>query len=188
MLWHETAFDGEVHSLEIWRVSGTPSNLTWSDYTCSCPILNWINSLTYIQFTFLCNQKSRCNEPSFAVLCWHTCKNWILIVQRKKNALRVSVAGRENISPIILAHTVMIWICTRLQRVIAAENSTACKGYESTRYACANDVILLPENANRMMGLWIRNTPTVFRSPLLSFRVLETFLASREFSGPRVIR
>ena len=32
----------------------------------------------------------------------------------------------ENISPILLAHTVMIWICTRLQRVIAAENSTAC--------------------------------------------------------------
>ena len=40
---------------------------------------------------------------------------------------------------------------------------------------------------NRMMGLWIRNTPTVSRSPLLSDSVLETFLVSQEFSGPRVI-
>ena len=38
-------------------------------------------------------------------------------------------------------------------RVIAAENSTACEGYESTRHAGANNVILLPENVNRIMGL-----------------------------------
>ena len=59
----------------------------------------------------------------------------------------------ENISPIILAHTITIWICTRLQRVIAAENSTACEDHESTRRAGANNVILPPENINRMMGL-----------------------------------
>ena len=106
----------------------------------------------------------------------------------KKNALRVSVAGRENISPILLAHTVTIWICTRLQRAIAAENSTACEDHESTRRAGANNVILLPENVNRMMGQWIRFTPTVFTSLLLTISVLETFLASQEFSGPRVIR
>ena len=45
------------------------------------------------------------------------------------NALRMSVVERENISPIILAHTVTIWICTWLQRVIAGENSTACEGH-----------------------------------------------------------
>ena len=99
----------------------------------------------------------------------------------------MSVAGRENISPIILAHTVTIWICTRLLRVIATENSTACEGYKSTRRASANNVIILPENVNRMMGLWIRITPTVFTIPLLNVSVLETFLASQEFSGPRVI-
>ena len=100
----------------------------------------------------------------------------------------MSVAGRENISSIILALTVPNWIWTRLQRVIAAENFTACSSYESTRHAGANNVILLPENVNQMMGLWISNTPTVFRGPLLSDSVLETFLASQEFSGPRVIR
>ena len=31
-------------------------------------------------------------------------------------------------------------------------------------------------------------TPTVFTSPLLTISVLETFFASQEFSGPRVIR
>ena len=95
--------------------------------------------------------------------------------------------GRKNISPIILAHTVTIWVCTRLRRVIAAENSTASEGYESIGHAGANNVIPLPENVNRMMGLLIRNTPTVFRSPLMSASVLETFLTSQEFSGPRVI-
>ena len=40
-----------------------------------------------------------------------------------------------------------------LQRVIAAENLTACEGYESTRHVGANNVILLQENVNRMMGL-----------------------------------
>ena len=112
----------------------------------------------------------------------------LTIMNRKKNALRVSVAGRVNISPIILAHTVTIWICTRLQRVITAENSTACEYYESTRHAGSNNVILLSENVIRMMGLWIRNTPTAFRSPLLSISDLETFLASQEISGPTVIR
>ena len=63
------------------------------------------------------------------------------------------VAGRENISPILLAPTVTIWICTRLQRVIAVENSTACEEHESTRRAGAKNVILLPENVNRLMGL-----------------------------------
>ena len=92
----------------------------------------------------------------------------ILTVQQNNNALWVSVAGRENISPIILAQTEMTWICTRLQRVIAAENLTACKGYESTRHTGTNDVILLTENVNRMMGLRIRNTPTVFKDTLMS--------------------
>ena len=127
----------------------------------------------------------------FRKLEWHPGKTGILqiwIVQWKKNSLWLSVAGRENISPIILAHTVMIWICTRLQRVIAAENSTACEDHESTRRAGANNVILLPENVNRIMGLWIRFTPTVFTSPLLTISVLEKFLASKEFSGPKVIR
>ena len=112
----------------------------------------------------------------------------IWIIQWKKNALRVSVAGRENISPILLAHTVMIWICTRLQHVIAAENLTACEDHESTRRAGVKNIILLPENVNRMMRLWIRFTPTVFTSPLLTISVLETLFASQEFSGPRVIR
>ena len=51
----------------------------------------------------------------------------------------MSVAGRENISPILLAPTVTIWICTRLQHVIAVENSTACEEHESTRRAGAKN-------------------------------------------------
>ena len=35
-------------------------------------------------------------------------------------------------------------------------------------------------------GLRIKNTSTVFRSPLVSVSILETSLASQEFSGPRV--
>ena len=62
------------------------------------------------------------------------------------------------------------------------------RGSRITRRAGAKNVILLPENVNRMMGLWIRFTPTVFTSPLLTVTVLETFFASQEFSGPRVIR
>ena len=112
----------------------------------------------------------------------------IWIRQLKENALRVSVAGRENISPTLLTLTVTNWIWTRLQRVIAAGNLTASEGYESTRHAGANNIILQQENVNRMIGLWIRNTPTVFKGPLLSDSVLETFLTSQEFSGPRVIR
>ena len=81
-----------------------------------------------------------------------------------------------------------IWICTRLQRVIAVENSTACEEHESTRRAGAKNVILLPENVNWLMDLWVRFTPTVFTSPLLTISVLETFFASQEFSGPRVLR
>ena len=34
-----------------------------------------------------------------------------------------------------------------------AENSTACEEHESTRRAGAKNVILLPENVNRLMGL-----------------------------------
>ena len=37
--------------------------------------------------------------------------------------------------------------------VIAAENSTACEDHESTKRAGAINVILLPENVNRMMDL-----------------------------------
>ena len=37
--------------------------------------------------------------------------------------------------------------------VIAVENSIACEGYESTRHAGTNNVILLPENVNQMMGI-----------------------------------
>ena len=51
-----------------------------------------------------------------------------------------------------VAPTVTIWICTRLQRVIAAENSTACEEHKSTRRAGAKNVILLPENVNRLMA------------------------------------
>ena len=68
----------------------------------------------------------------------------------RKNTL---CSGRENISPIILAQTEMIWICVRLQRAIASENLKACEGYESTRHAGANNVIFLLENVNRMIGL-----------------------------------
>ena len=62
---------------------------------------------------------------------------------------------------IILDQTEMTSICTRLQRMIVAENLTSSEGYESTRHAGANDVILLPENVNQMMGLWI----VVWRCP-----------------------
>ena len=68
---------------------------------------------------------------------------------KEKCPLRVSVAGRENISPILLAHTVTIWLRTRLQRVIAVENSTSCEEHESTRRAGAKNVILLPENVKK---------------------------------------
>ena len=54
----------------------------------------------------------------------------------------------------------------------AAENSTAGEGHESTRRAGANNVILIPENVNWIMGLWIRITLTVFTSPLLGVSVL----------------
>ena len=53
----------------------------------------------------------------------------------------------------MLAPTLTIWINTRLQRVIAVENSTACEEHESTRCTGAKNVILLPENVNRLMGL-----------------------------------
>ena len=39
--------------------------------------------------------------------------------------------------------------------MIAAENLTACEGYESTRRAGANNVILLPENINQEHSLCI---------------------------------
>ena len=45
-----------------------------------------------------------------------------------ENVVRESLAGKENISPIIIAQTEMTWICTRLQRVIAVENLTAFDG------------------------------------------------------------
>ena len=73
----------------------------------------------------------------------------------------MSAAGRENISPVILAQTEMISICTQQQRVIASENLAAWEGYESTNGA--NDVILLPENVNQIMVLWIKNTPPAER-------------------------
>ena len=95
------------------------------------------------------------------VTSWRYTNVKTMNITTKKNTLRVSVAGREIISPIILAQTEMNWICTRPRRVIAAENLTACVDYESKRDSDANDVILLPENINRMMGLWIRNTFTV---------------------------
>ena len=37
--------------------------------------------------------------------------------------------------------------------MIATENLIACEGYESTRHAGANDVILLSENINRILDL-----------------------------------
>ena len=45
--------------------------------------------------------------------------------------------------------------------------------------------IYISKNVNRMMGLWIWTTPTVFRISLLSDR---QFLASLESSGPKVTR
>ena len=66
----------------------------------------------------------------------------------------VYVAGREEYTT---HHTCSnrydFGYVPRLQRGIAAENLTACAGYESTRHVGANDVILLPDNVNRMMGL-----------------------------------
>ena len=50
--------------------------------------------------------------------------------------------------------------------MIAAENSTACEGHESTRRAGVNNVILLPVNVNRMMGLWIRIAPHSIHKPI----------------------
>ena len=53
----------------------------------------------------------------------------------------------ENISPIILAQTKMTWTCTRLQRVIAAENLTACESYESIIGECkSNDGFMNQEH------------------------------------------
>ena len=62
------------------------------------------------------------------------------------------------------------------------------RGTRFHKHAGAKNVILLPENVNRLMGLWVRFTPTVFTSPLLTISVLETFFESQEFSGPMVIR
>ena len=97
--------------------------------------------------------KDKVTLQKIVVTCWKDRNEKNMNSTTKRNTLRVSLAGRENISPIMLAQTEMTWICTRLQRVIAAENLTACEGYESTRHAGANDDILLPENVNRMMGL-----------------------------------
>ena len=46
----------------------------------------------------------------------------------------------------------MTWICTRLQRVIAAENLTACEGYISTRHAeCkSNDGLMNQEHPHNV--------------------------------------
>ena len=198
MLFYTTAYNPKLRRYlgrTKWLLEKSIHNITNFDYpsnsrrcTCKKP---WGNNIIcwLLQGLWLHMQRE---DGANTTRLWTTKRNCrshtLWIVQWKKNALRVSVAERENISPIILAHMVTIWICTRLQRVIAAENSTACEDHESTRRTGTNNVILLPENVNRMMALWIRFTPTVFTSPLLSISVLETFLASQEFSGPRVIR
>ena len=58
----------------------------------------------------------------------------------------------------------MTWICTWLH-VIAVENLTACEGYESTRHAGANNVILLPENVNHD-GLMNQEHPKSIQEPI----------------------
>ena len=95
--------------------------------------------------------------------CWESLLNQCIMKEKCPQGV---CSRRENISPIILAQTVMIWICTRLQCVIAAENSIAFEGHKSTRHTGANNVILLPENVNRMMGLWIRITPHSIHEPI----------------------
>ena len=67
-------------------------------------------------------------------------------------SLILPVTERENESTIIFAQTEMTWLCAWLQRD-CDRDLTACEGYESTRQAGANDVILLSANLNRMMDL-----------------------------------
>ena len=73
----------------------------------------------------------------------------------------MSVAGRENIPPIILAQTEMTWICIRVQRVIAAENLTTCEGNESPRYDGAND-----RECNSNDGLMNQEHPHSVQDPI----------------------
>ena len=59
-----------------------------------------------------------------------------------------------TITPSVLTYSLTHrHIHTYIHIYIAAENLTACEGYEPTRHAGANNVILLQENVNRMMGL-----------------------------------
>ena len=63
-------------------------------------------------YTKICKQR---------YLYWLSIYIYIYTIQWKENALRVSEAGKENISPIILALMLTNWIWTRLQHVIMAE-------------------------------------------------------------------
>ena len=101
----------------------------------------------------------------------------------------MSVAGRENISPILLAHTVTIWMCIPLQHVIAAENSTACEDHESTRHAWFEERNSPAGECKSNDGPMNQVYPHSIHEPIADHqRPGDIFFASQEFCGPRIIR
>ena len=123
----------------------------------------------------------------FSVISGHSLEKRVLFFCRDTVEVLISVFANGQVDQ----GSIPGWVIPKTQKMVLDAtllNTQHCEDHESTRCAGANNVILPPENVNRMMGLWIRFTPTVFMSPLLTISILETFLASQEFSGSRVIR
>ena len=126
------------------------------------------------------------------VLNWMKWQIMLKLTNKKRHYKHIILYGKENFKIKIGLCLYFRWlypsvVCYNIKQIVC-ENNSICEGHKSTKRAGANNIILLPENVNRMMGLWIRITLTVFTGPLLKVSVQETFLASQEFSGPRVIR
>ena len=106
-----------------------------------------------------------------------------------KNALRVAVAGRENIPPKAkdLRMKTRPWM--RLQRTTAAEETVASSLNDaSNQHAYASSNAILFWKMSRMMGSRTRITTTVFLSPLLPQRHPERFQARLGSNGPEETR
>ena len=104
-----------------------------------------------------------------------------------KNALRVAVAGRENIPPKDLRMKTRPWM--RLQRTAAVEETVPSSLNDaSNQHANASSNAILFWKISRMMGPRTQITTTVFLSPLLPQRNLERFRARLGSNGPEETR
>ena len=104
-----------------------------------------------------------------------------------KNALRVAVAGRENIPPKDLRMKTRPWM--RLQRTATPEETIPSSlNDESNQHANASSNAILFWKISQMMGFRTRITTTVFLSPLLPQCNPERFQARLGSNGPEETR